>query len=100
MAVDHVVLFDCKPEAAEADVKAAIAGLDALPGKIAEIRSWVIREDIGRREGSFRFALLARFDDLAAVERYLVHPAHVAAVEVAAPLMLRVAEHDHIVDNG
>ena len=100
MAVDHVVLFDMKPEAAEADVNAVIAGLNALPGKILDIRSWAIHEDIGRRGGSFRFALHARFDDLDAVERYLAHPAHVAAVEAATPLMLRVAEHDHIVEAG
>ena len=100
MAVDHVVLFQTKPDAAEADVKVAIDGLNALRGQIAEIRSWAIREDIGKRDGSYRFALLARFDDLAAVERYLAHPAHVAAVQVAAPLMLLVAEHDHVVEPG
>ena len=79
-------------------MQAAIAGLNALPDKIPDIRSWAIHEDIGRRDGSFRFALHARFDDLEAVEPYLAHPAHVTAVEVASRLLLRVAEHDHSVE--
>ena len=97
MPVDHVVLFDMKPGTDEALVATAIDGLNALPSKISWIRSWAIREDIGHRDGSYRFALLARFDDLAAVERYLADPAHVAAVQVAAPIVLRIAEHDHTV---
>ena len=96
MPVDHLVLFDFKPDVAEAEIRAVIEGLNALPQRIPDIRSWAIREDIGRRDGSCRFALLARFDDLDAVERYLAHPAHVAAVSVGMPLMLRIAEHDHV----
>ena len=97
MPVDHVVLFDMQPGTDETQIAAAIEGLNALPSKIPWIRSWAIREDVGRREGSYRFVLLARFDDLAAVERYLADPAHVAAVELAAPIVLRIAEHDHTV---
>lgn len=97
MPVDHVVLFDMKPGTDEALVTAAIDGLNALPSKISWIRGWAIREDVGRREGSYRFALLARFDDLAAVECYLADPAHVVAVAVAAPILLRIAEHDHLI---
>jgi hypothetical protein len=97
MTVRHVVLFDYKPSTPEPTIQAAIARLNALPATIPEILSWKIVEDIGKREGgSYRFALIATFEDLPAVERYLIHADHVAAVEFGAAHVDRVAEHDHV----
>jgi hypothetical protein len=95
MAIRHVVLFDYAETASESEIAAVIAGLNALPGKISEIRSWSMTEDLGKRPGSFRFCLIAGFDDMAAVNRYLTHPEHEKAVAPALPILTRLAEHDH-----
>lgn len=97
MALKHTVLFDFKAGADEAQVQEAIAALNRLPQLIEEIQNWELAEDEGRRDGSFRFALLASFADLASMERYLEHPEHVGAVAKAAPLLSRVAEHDYTI---
>lgn len=98
MTVRHIVLVDFKPEAPEAEVAAAIARLNTLPGRIPEIRAWQIHETIATRNGSFRFALVSEFDDLAAVERYLAHPAHDEVVAANASILRSVAENDHVID--
>ena len=97
MSVQHTVLFAFKADADEAKVQDAIASLNRLPGLIEEIETWALAEDEGKREDSFRFALLATFADMAAMERYLVHPEHERAVANAAPILSQVAEHDYTV---
>ena len=95
MAIRHVVLFNFKPGTDEASIRRIIDRLNELPGMIDEIRAWSLREDLGRRDHSSRFALIADFDSMEALIRYLVHPAHVRVVEQALPLVLDLAEHDH-----
>lgn len=96
MAVKHTVLFGFKKTADEAQIQEAITALNRLPGLISEIQDWEIAEDLGKRESSLRFALLATFADMAAMERYLKHPEHERAVAQAAPLLEQVAEHDYV----
>ncbi len=98
MSVRHIVLIDYDLAAGEDAIAAAIARLNGLPDQIQEIRSWKIHEAIATRQGSHRFALISEFDDLAAVERYLAHPAHVAVVEANGPILLSFAENDHVID--
>ena len=93
--IRHVVLFDYDAAASEDEIAAVIAGLAALPGKIEEIRDWSLTEDLGKRPGSFRYCLIAHFDDMAAMERYLAHPEHEKAVARALPILAKLAEHDH-----
>ncbi|MBA3406403.1 MAG: Dabb family protein [Gemmatimonadaceae bacterium] len=95
MAIRHVVLFSFKPEADEAAVGQVIGQLNELPGRIAEIREWSIREDLGKRDYSSRFALIAVFDDMDALGRYMNHPAHVRVLDTAMRLVRDVVEHDH-----
>ena len=95
MAIRHVVLFDFIPGADEAAVRQIIDQLNDLPGVIDEIRQWSIREDLGKRDHSSRFALIADFDTMDAMNGYLTHPAHVRVVEQAIPLISGLAEHDH-----
>ncbi len=95
MPIRHVVLFSFKPDADEAAIGRIIAQLNELPAVIDEIRGWSIREDLGKRDYSSRFALIADFDTMDAMNRYLVHPAHVRVVEQAIPLISALAEHDH-----
>lgn len=95
MAIRHVVLFNFKPGTDEAAIRQIIAQLNELPGLIDEIREWSIREDVGKRDYSTRFALIADFDTIDALNRYLVHPAHERVLEMALPLVGDLAEHDH-----
>ena len=97
MTIRHVALFEYAKSASSEEVAAAIAGLNALPGLIDEIRDWSLTEDLGKRDGSFRFCLIAHFDDMAAVNRYLEHPEHVKAVARVMPILEKLAEHDHAV---
>ena len=94
MTIRHVVLFDYAPEAAESEIAAVVDGLNALPAKIPEILDWSLTEDLGKRPGSFRFCLIAHFEDMAAMERYLAHPEHEKAVARALPILTTRAEHD------
>lgn len=95
MAIRHVVLFSFKPGTDAAAIRQIIGQLNELPGVIEEIREWSIREDLGKREYSKQFALIAGFASMDAMRRYLSHPAHVRVVEKALPLVHDLAEHDH-----
>lgn len=95
MSIRHVVLFEYDRLVPEERVGGIIAALNALPGQIDWIRDWSITEDLGHRPGSCRFCLIATFDDLEAMNRYLEHPAHVAAVALGEGIVTKLAEHDH-----
>ena len=94
MSIRHVVLFEHKP-GVEARVAEIIAALNALPDQIEEIRAWSIAEDLGKRPRSFRWCLIAKFDNMEAMQRYLDHPAHQQAVALGEGILDKLAEHDH-----
>ena len=96
MVVYHTVLFGFKEDTDETQVQACVADLNLLPAAIPEVQSWAVAEDIGKRDGSLRFALLATFADMAALERYLTHPEHVRVVSNALPYLSSLAEHDYL----
>lgn len=74
--IKHVVLFKFKPETTEEQIEQLAAGLGALPEVIEEIREFVFGRDVIRSERSYDFGLVSLFDDLAALQRYQVHPDH------------------------
>ena len=94
MSIRHVVLFG-HTDGYEEQVRRTIDALNALPAQIDWIRSWAISEDVGKRPGSFRWCLIATFDDIDSMQRYLDHPAHRAAVAMGAGILEKLAEHDH-----
>lgn len=94
MSIRHVVLFEHK-NADAARIQCIIDALNALPAQIDWIREWSITEDLGHRPGSCRFCLIAVFDNMDAMNRYLEHPAHQAAVAIGADVLDKLAEHDH-----
>jgi hypothetical protein len=94
MSVRHVVLFEHR-SGHEERVRQIIAALNALPAQIDWIRSWDISEDLGKRPGSYRWCLVATFDDMDSMQRYLDHPAHLAAVALGSGILEKLAEHDH-----
>lgn len=74
--VEHLVLFKVKPgvsdDAIEA-MKQALRGLqEAIPG-VLEI---TVGDNFSERSQGFTHGLLVRFEDRAALDTYIPHPAH------------------------
>lgn len=90
----HVVLFRFKPETTAEQAAQLEAGLRALPGVINDIREFRVGRDVVRSERSFDLALVSAFDDLAAMQRYQVHPAHQEVVALVKALCAGVVAAD------
>ncbi|MBE0597764.1 MAG: Dabb family protein [Desulfuromonadales bacterium] len=90
----HVVFFKFKAEASEAEIADLTRQLQQLPGRITEIRSFEVGRDLVRSERSFDLALISTFDDLAALQRYQVHPEHLPVVATVKQLCAGVAAVD------
>lgn len=93
--IRHLVLFRFKPEATAEEQSEFIAMLEALPGKIAEIIDFEVGRDVVRSARAFDVALTATYADLAALERYAVHPDHLPVVARAKELCAQVASVDY-----
>lgn len=78
--IHHVVLFRFKPGVTAAQIDASGRGMMGLKALIPEILTlhWVA--NLAPSAGEYPWALYGRFDDMAAVQRYQDHPAHVDAV--------------------
>ncbi len=76
----HLVLFRFKPGTMPQRIALAGEGLLALQGRIPEIRRMSWGPNLGPSGGEYSRVLTVTLDDMAAVKRYLDHPAHVAAV--------------------
>lgn len=87
--VRHVVAFRFKPEVTDADRQRIVDGLEALPGRIAEIRRYVFGADLGLAEGNFDFVVVADFDDEAAYRRYADHEDHQTFIRDAVRPVIR-----------
>jgi quinol monooxygenase YgiN len=90
----HVVLFKFKPETSAADAARLETELNGLPAVIAEIREFRVGRDVVRSERSYDLALVSAFEDLAAMQRYQVHPAHQAVVALVKTLCAGVVAVD------
>ena len=73
--ITHIVMFKLK-DASSDHAAHCKSLLDSLPAQIDEIRSYDVGVDVLRSERSWDLALVSTFDDLDALERYRVHPAH------------------------
>lgn len=91
--IRHIIFFKFKADAGEAAIADLEASLNGLPGLIAEIRAFSCGRDVLRSARSYDLALVADFDDLAALDRYQIHPDHqavVAKVKVLAESVVAV----------
>ena len=81
MPLRHVVMFKWA-EGLGADHAARVKeGLDALPGEIEQIRSYVHGTDIGVSDGNYDYVVVADFDDLQGFRTYREHPQHLVFIE-------------------
>lgn len=90
----HVVLFKFKPDASAAQTAQLEAGLKGLPAVISEIREFRVGRDVVHSARSYDLALVSTFDDLAAMQRYQVHPAHQQVVALVKELCTGVVAVD------
>ncbi|MGE5140139.1 MAG: Dabb family protein [Rudaea sp.] len=89
----HIVVVKLKPGTEREKAERVVADLRGLRGRIPEIREFQVGEDVIHSPRSFDYALVARFDDVAALKRYQQHPDHVpvaAALQAMAEQMVSV----------
>eukprot|EP00747_Dinoflagellata_sp_TGD_P207993 gnl/TRDRNA2_/TRDRNA2_81517_c0_seq1.p1 gnl/TRDRNA2_/TRDRNA2_81517_c0~~gnl/TRDRNA2_/TRDRNA2_81517_c0_seq1.p1 ORF type:complete len:127 (-),score=17.04 gnl/TRDRNA2_/TRDRNA2_81517_c0_seq1:206-532(-) len=85
--VRHCVMFGIKEGVTDEQIAAVRACMEAMPGKISEIKSWEFGLDLklesgqnhpaGKNRGIFWHA---DFDDADAYEVYAKHPVHVECI--------------------
>jgi hypothetical protein len=92
----HVVFFKFNPETSDTDKRHLEEALRNLPGIISEIREFRIGRDIVRSERSYDLALVSGFADLAAMQRYQVHPEHQKVVAFAKTITSSVVAVDFL----
>ncbi|RMG99287.1 MAG: Dabb family protein [Chloroflexi bacterium] len=77
--ITHVVMFRLKDRSPENLQKTRNFLLD-LDGKIPSLRQLEVGIDLVRSERSYDLVLIAKFDNMAGLHAYQVHPAHVPVV--------------------
>lgn len=81
--ITHIVFFKLKDRSPENIQKTRDVLLD-MDGKIPQLRHLEVGVDILRTERSYDLALIAKFDSLADLEAYQVHPVHQRVLEYIA----------------
>lgn len=78
----HIVMFRRRPgvEPDAALERDFAARLPLLPQSIDSIRAWRFSANELQRPSSWQWVLESEFDDEAALDAYLAHPAHLAVV--------------------
>ena len=98
MTLRHLVLLRFKPDAAAPAIADIAKAFLALRGQIAGVRDIEWGTDVspeGLAKG-FSHAFLLSFDDTAARDAYLPHPAHQAFVALMKPLLDDVLVIDYV----
>ena len=81
MTFRHVVMFEWIEDSGHDHVQRVRDGLNALPGKIEQIRSYMHGSDARVSPDSWDYVLVADFDSAADFEVYRSHPDHVAFID-------------------
>jgi hypothetical protein len=79
--VEHIVLFKLKAEATAEQREAMLTGLKSLREAVPGIVDLSCGVNFSERSQGYEIGLVVRFQDRAALDAYLPHPAHRAAVE-------------------
>ncbi len=91
--ITHVVMFKLE-DGSEANIQRAVEKIRALEGKVPSLRSLEVGKNVVPSARAFDLALIARFDDLAGLQAYQVHPEHVPVLDY----MRAVTERQTAVD--
>jgi quinol monooxygenase YgiN len=79
--VDHLVFFAVREEASQEEVEDLVSSIRALRDEVPSTVDLSVGEDFSGRSGGHTHAIFVRFEDAAALQEYLEHPAHLAVVE-------------------
>jgi hypothetical protein len=91
----HIVIWKYRPEATLAQRQEHRQRLQALPNLVdADIRSFQVGADILQLPRSYDTGLVAIFADRAALDRYTVHPEHVAVANLSREIAAHIASVD------
>ncbi len=80
--IRHVVLFKLKPGFSWDDPRVQEAERIAtkVGGEVPELREWRVGRNVSTRAIAYDYLAEGVLDDLAALDRYLVHPFHQSAI--------------------
>ena len=99
--VRHIVMWRFKDEAEGKSKKENMehikARLLALKDTIPEIKSMEIGFNVNKSDAAFDMALVSVFDDIPALERYEVHPDHIAVSQYVKKVRTDRAVTDYII---
>lgn len=76
LMIHHIIVAKFKEGTPQQEIAGIVTALRALPPQIPEIRRYQVGLDVVHSARSYDFALVSAFDDLAALERYRMHPEH------------------------
>lgn len=94
--VEHMVLFRTTPEATEAQKQQMVDALRALKEQVPGIVDLTVGRNFSDRNQGYDIGLVVRFQDRAALEVYLPHPAHRGCVDrFVAPIKADVIVVDY-----
>jgi len=77
----HIVIMKFKTGVDNHQIEDVKKALGSLPGKIPAIRHFEFGADVLKSERSYDFALVAAFDDIAALKTYQTHPDHIPVLQ-------------------
>jgi hypothetical protein len=79
--IEHIVLFKVKVGTSPESVAAMVAGLRGLRSVVPGIVDLSVGANFSDRSKGFTHGLVVRFQDRAALDGYIPHPAHREVVE-------------------
>lgn len=87
MSVRHIVLFRFNESCTSAQVDEMLSAFAKLPQQIADVQSYEAGPNVSPEglDQGYTHCFLMSFADATARDRYLVHPAHLAFVELVKP---------------
>ncbi|MBK6855188.1 MAG: Dabb family protein [Microthrixaceae bacterium] len=80
MAIQHVVLFRFLEDTDASAIDAMATALRRLPGLIPQVATYAVGSNLGITEGSWDFAVSARFASVEDFHTYRTHPEHLAVI--------------------
>ncbi|MBP0011634.1 MAG: Dabb family protein [Roseofilum sp. SBFL] len=100
--IEHIVLFQFKPDASSESLSAVVSRLRELKGKIPQILALSCGENFCDRAQGFTHGLVARFQDSTSLQAYQDHPAHQEVVQtLIKPIAVNILAMDYeIIEDG
>lgn len=79
--IRHIAMFTFKPDAPPGTASAFCEALGRLPAAIPEIARYSFGPDLGLRDGTYDFAVVADFESADDFRTYVAHPDHQAFIQ-------------------